>query len=215
MNDAAQIDAAPQSAQGAEGVFDGPALQALSEALSRHSYRTLWALGPVTLELRVAAINGLAVGPGADGAGAATQPPEPTASTSRRGDSVAKPAARPQKHPEFFADLIGIVARALEAGGLDAARACTVAESVAEEVRDQFGGQIVYIPKCAALRTRERWARIWDAFDGRNHGALARQYGMGIHAIYKAIAYMRAEHAARAQPSLFDTTTTTTEDHQQ
>ena len=208
-------DDAPQSAA---DVFAGPALQALADALAAQSYRTMWALGPITLELRVAAVNGLPVGPGADNAGATAPPPEPRAGTSRgRIADAPKPLALRERPPEFFVDLIGIVARALEAGGLDAARAGTVAESVAEEVRDQYGGQILYVPKCAALRTRERWARIWAAFTGHNQAELAREFGMGVHSVYKAIAYMRAEHAARAQPSLFDTTTTTptTEDQQQ
>lgn len=120
-----------------------------------------------------------------------TATPEPTA------DGGAK------EQPELLRELAGIVSRHLVACDLDTQRAEAIAESTAEEVREHFGGQIVYIAKGTSIKTRQRWQRMWDDFTGHNHAELAMSYGMGVHGVYRVLAIKRAEHRRRAQPDLF------------
>lgn len=125
---------------------------------------------------------------------------EPTETAAR---AVPDLQAADKKQDEVLRDLARIVTRHLVACDLDAARAEAIAESTAEEVREHFGGQIVYIAKGTSLKTHQRWERMWADFTGHNHADLARKYGMGVHGVYRVLAIMRAEHRRRAQPDLF------------
>lgn len=110
-------------------------------------------------------------------------------------------------YPELLRDLAGIVKHELLQCGLDieAEQAEAVSLNVAETVREHFGGQVIYVPKGAAFKTKQRWEQMWTEFTGHNHADLARRYGMGVHGVYRVLAIMRAEHRRRAQPDLFQT----------
>lgn len=104
----------------------------------------------------------------------------------------------PDHYPEILADLAGLVlARALEY--LPGERAETLAIELAEDVRLKFGGALIYIPKGCAADREGRNAAIWRDFNGRNHAALARKYGLALATVYDILA---RERAAR-QPGLF------------
>ena len=86
----------------------------------------------------------------------------------------------------------------------DPERAEAVGLSAAEHVREHFGGQVVYVPKDAAFKTKQRWQVMWNEFTGHNHADLARKFGMGVHGVYRVLAIMRAEHRRRAQADMFE-----------
>ena len=106
---------------------------------------------------------------------------------------------------EMLRELADIVTQQLLQSVLqaDPERAEAIGMSAAEHVREHFGGQVVYVPKDAAFKTKQRWQVMWNEFTGHNHPQLARKFGMGVHGVYRVLAIMRAEHRRRAQPDLF------------
>ena len=65
---------------------------------------------------------------------------------------------------------------------------CAISEMLANE----WGGQLVNIPKDHHYRLATRDLEIYEKFDGRNHDQLAREYKIGVRAIYKIISRVRA-----------------------
>lgn len=106
-------------------------------------------------------------------------------------------------YPELLRDMAAIVERKLAEAGLEAARAAAIAMNVIEEVRDHFGGQMLYMPKGQQFDRRRIWQAMWQEFDGRNHAQLADKFGMNVVGVYRVLAIMRAEHRKRVQGDMF------------
>jgi Mor family transcriptional regulator len=99
--------------------------------------------------------------------------------------------------PQLLTELAEVIARTLRDVDLPEDRAAAVAATAIDHVIDLFGGQVIYLPKAARSKTHRRWQEIWDKFTGHNHAQLAKEFGMGVHNIYKVIATMRALNAKR------------------
>lgn len=106
-------------------------------------------------------------------------------------------------YPELLRDMAVIVECKLTEAGLEAERAAVIAMNVIEEVRDHFGGQMLYMPKGLQWERRRVWQAMWQEFDGRNHAQLADKFGMNVVGVYRVLAIMRAEHRKRVQIDLF------------
>ena len=106
-------------------------------------------------------------------------------------------------YPELLRDLRQTVARLLGDVGVEADRALAIGSTVAEELSALHGGQVIYWPKATRYRANQRWAQIYDEFNGHNHAELAHKYGMGLHHLYRVIAIVRAERRKRTQKDLF------------
>jgi Mor family transcriptional regulator len=124
-----------------------------------------------------------------------------TASVSATGD-----------FPETLRLIADTVERYLREIDIDADRAKAVGENVAEAVREQLGGQLVYIQKGRSMMARRRYELIYAEFTGDNQADLARRHGMGLQRIYRVIAIMRREHLARVQGRLFEEVPTSNEE---
>jgi Mor family transcriptional regulator len=103
----------------------------------------------------------------------------------------------PESYPQLLTELASVVARVLTENELADDRAAAIAATVVDHVTDLYGGQVIYVPKAARQKTHRRWQAMWEEFTGHNHAELARKYGMGVHAVYKALAVMRAESSKR------------------
>ena len=88
----------------------------------------------------------------------------------------AAEVARDHNVPDEHADQIG----------------CAIADFLA----DLWGGQLITFPKDMAYRLSQRDLIIYAEFNGTNHGALARKYGIGTRAVYKLIARFKARARA-------------------
>ena len=60
-----------------------------------------------------------------------------------------------------------------------------------------------YWPKGTTFRARRRRLAMWEAFNGRNHVALAREYGMCLQNVYKHLKRAKVEWLATHQGGLF------------
>src|ERR1700741_2327200 len=98
------------------------------------------------------------------------------------------PLSEDPDYPPVLRELAEAVAGELVRVDVPAVRAAAVAETVAEHVRERFGGQPVYWPKGHTLRSKQRRAAMGPAFPDNNHRALAERYGMCLQQVYKAIA---------------------------
>lgn len=124
-----------------------------------------------------------------------------TASTATEAEPLRVHEA--DGYPELLRDMAVIVERKLSEAGLETARAAAIAMQVIEEVREHFGGQMLYMPKGQQWERRRVWQAMWLAFDGRNHAWLADKFGMNVVGVYRVLAIMRAEHRKRVQPDMF------------
>lgn len=90
----------------------------------------------------------------------------------------------------------------IEEGGLDPERAGHLGYLIMRRFAEACGGGSVYVPKADAILRHERDLAIWHEFDGANHGALARKYGVTEIHVYRIVKAMRAQDAARRQGRL-------------
>ncbi len=127
---------------------------------------------------------------------------EPTTTAADRSTPPLRPTAG-DGYPELLRDMAGIVERQLLQGGLEAQLAAAIAMNVVEEVREQFGGQMIYMPKGELWQRRRVWQAMWEAFTGHNHDELGRKFGMNVVGVYRVLAIMRAEHRKRVQADMF------------
>lgn len=104
--------------------------------------------------------------------------------------------------PELLRELADEVGRKLVEVGIEAPRAAAIGQTVAEHVRETYGGQVIYIPKGAALAVQRRRDEIYAAYDGTNINDLAHRFGMSAKQVYQNIALKRAE-IRRNGPDLF------------
>lgn len=95
-------------------------------------------------------------------------------------------------YPELIGDLAEWLASALMGRGLDQEEANDMALDIAERVRHQYGGQLLYIPKGTAFDRNERDAEIFQKFDGKNHGDLAAEYGLTVQHVYRILVKERS-----------------------
>lgn len=112
------------------------------------------------------------------------------------------------EEPKIGAELLNdialkITAKAQEHGlSVDSARLLGV--ETAAKLADDWGGQLVYVPKDAAQKIKVRNAQIYREFTGNNVQELAAKYGLGIHAVYRLIEGERRRRAqTQEQATLF------------
>ncbi|RQO63143.1 hypothetical protein DBR47_00795 [Paucibacter sp. KBW04] len=115
-----------------------------------------------------------------------------------------KPLSLDADYPPLLRELAEVVEGELKNIGIELNYASAVAETVAEHVRERFGGQPNYWPKGNTLRQRQRRAAMWADFTGNNHVELATKYGVCVQQVYRMLATARAESTARTQRGLFE-----------
>lgn len=106
-------------------------------------------------------------------------------------------------YPELLADLSARATELLRAEGLPDDQAKAVAFKLAESVRQHWGGQLIYVPIGTDFEITQRDVAMWEKFDGRNHEALAREFGMSLQHVYRVVKKMGRLARARDQRDLF------------
>lgn len=110
------------------------------------------------------------------------------------------------EYPELLRELARLIETGLVQAEVDRKRAAALAESVVEHAREHFGGIPQYWPKGETWRVRQRRQKMWERFDGRNYGVIAKEFGISLSQAYRAIAVARAEWKASNMGSLFPET---------
>lgn len=109
-----------------------------------------------------------------------------------------------ERIPELVADLethtAELLARELN---IPKELAVMAGKKLSRHLTDNWGGQLIYIPKNHGGRLDERDRQIYAEFDGRNHQQLAKKYGLAVQQVYKIIKLARQADAAARQGGLF------------
>ncbi len=105
---------------------------------------------------------------------------------------------------EALLEIARVVQEQLQTDGIPADQARKVALAAADQVRQNYGGTEVYIPKGLALVLSERDWQIWREFRNSNYDALAKQYDITPRHIRRIIERCREEDFLSRQGVLFE-----------
>lgn len=105
---------------------------------------------------------------------------------------------------ELLADLADRIADHLERSKrIDESAARQLAEDIAYEMADAWGGQLIYFPKGKFALLSKRDRQIFSEFTGHNHADLARKYKVSVQHIYRIIKIMTRRELADRHGDLF------------
>lgn len=107
------------------------------------------------------------------------------------------------KAPELISHIYTKIKQAGSAANLDDYQATKLASQVAQEIAEDFGGEVIYIPKGMLLLLSKRDLAIWQEFNGKNHNELARKYGVSVPWVYKIVKRVQQEEVGKRQMDMF------------
>lgn len=106
--------------------------------------------------------------------------------------------------PELVIDLEDkLIELLLSQLSIDRPKAREIAYLAARHITDEWGGQLIYIPKNQLGKLSERDIKIWKEFNGSNHTHLAKKYGLTVQQIYKILREVGGRERAKSQQDLF------------
>lgn len=109
-----------------------------------------------------------------------------------------------ERVPELVADLEDQTAACLMGElKLERRKAAEVAKKVARHITQNWGGQIIYIPKNLLGQISERDMQIYREFSGKNHAQLSRKYNLTVQQIYRIVKEVGIRERAKNQGDLF------------
>lgn len=106
-----------------------------------------------------------------------------------------------QRH-ELLSEIERYTTHVLSDHSIDPDVAVQAGAAVADYLAEQWGGQLINIPKDYHWKLAKRDVEIYEAFTGHNYAELARTYNMTQRGIYKVISRARKRDIARRQPRL-------------
>lgn len=104
---------------------------------------------------------------------------------------------------ELLTDVEEQVRMILSEHKIDAALAEQCGCAIANHLAQHWGGQHITIPMDYHYQLSQRDIEIWEAFDGRNHAALARQFHLSVNAIYRILKRTSQKAIQRYQDDMF------------
>lgn len=77
---------------------------------------------------------------------------------------------------------------------------------IAQDVCDEFGGQLLYIPKGSLAKVDQRDRDLYAAYiaNSRDANATAAQFGIAVQTVYRRIKLVESATYALRQGALFD-----------
>lgn len=114
-----------------------------------------------------------------------------------------KPNRMAELRHELLTDLEQKVISFLQEQGVPTEAAEHTAINLVNHLADHWGGQLINIPKDHRYKIASRDLEIYNAFDGRNHAALAREFSLSVRAIYDIVKKVQKLITDETQGSLF------------
>jgi len=127
------------------------------------------------------------------------------ASSSAAAEARSKQAVKDDvaQYPEVLIEAGSVVTSGLIEAGVSTELAEALGLTVLERLADNFGGQVVYIPKASLALCQRRWVAMSEAHNGgESIKEIALKFGVGIHAVYRALAAVRGFNKLRADKNL-------------
>lgn len=110
-----------------------------------------------------------------------------------------------EKAPEVLADLAKHIEMALEEKcQFTPERAKQIGIDIAQKMAQNWGGEVIYIPRNLLMALNERDMKIYNEFNGNNHRELARKYNVSMQWVYKIVKRIHKDEIARRQISMFE-----------
>lgn len=85
----------------------------------------------------------------------------------------------------------------------DDEKAKQIGIELAQCIAENWGGEVIYIPKALLIALSERDLAIWQAFNGTNHRELARKYNVSMQWVYQIVKKVQKEEVAKRQFDMF------------
>lgn len=104
---------------------------------------------------------------------------------------------------ELLADLADRITKILTNSTFSEDAANQIAESVALDMANHWGGQLIYFPKGRFVLISKRDREIYTKFDGTNIKSLALEYKVSEQHVYRIIKAMRRSDLADRHGDLF------------
>ncbi|MDD0823738.1 Mor transcription activator family protein [Mannheimia sp. AT1] len=110
-----------------------------------------------------------------------------------------------EKAPEVLTDLAKHIEVELEEKHqFTPEQAKQVGIDIAQRIAQNWGGEVIYIPRNLLMALNERDMKIYEEFNGNNHRELARKYNVSMQWVYKIVKKVHKDEVARRQMSMFE-----------
>jgi Mor family transcriptional regulator len=106
------------------------------------------------------------------------------------------------QYPERLADVATVLYIELLNGGYQVEVAAPLALALTEALRDELGGQRMYVTKGRQLTLSRRDMDIYAAFNGRNQHLVARQFNLCEERVRQILRRVQAARTAELQGAL-------------
>lgn len=106
---------------------------------------------------------------------------------------------------ELLTDIADQVTMILRDHNIDAEKAEHIGADVANHLAEHWGGQLITFPKDYLYKIVQRDLDIFQKVTANNMGAVAKEYGLTVNALYRVIRRIRKRAIAERQPDIFDT----------
>ena len=70
-------------------------------------------------------------------------------------------------------------------------------------ITDNWGGQLIYIPKNHIGKVSERDQQVYREFNGKNHAALSKKFALTVQQIYRIVKAVGDAERSKRQTDLF------------
>ncbi|WP_157969693.1 Mor transcription activator family protein [Pseudomonas huaxiensis] len=96
-----------------------------------------------------------------------------------------------------------VAVAAIDAFGVSKDAGTALGTDVAMRMIEQWGGQMLYMPKGVRIEASRIHHQIYEEWKGNNHRELARKYGFSLQFIYRVIKVLRKADLNSRQPDMF------------
>lgn len=104
----------------------------------------------------------------------------------------------------FLDDLSSQVVEVLRELHIEEEKCEIAAAEVIAMVVAKYGGEQLYFPKDYTHKSQERALAIFEAFNGRNHAEVARQFDISVRSVYRICKRIHAQIIAKNQRDIFN-----------
>jgi Mor family transcriptional regulator len=95
--------------------------------------------------------------------------------------------AKEERRAELLLSIISNVSQSLVKAGIPEDKAYDIAVQLSDDLRQDFGGELFYMPKGQDYDTLVKHHQIFKEFNGTNHAELSRKYKVSVTHLYRVL----------------------------
>lgn len=105
---------------------------------------------------------------------------------------------------ELLTDIADQITLILAEFSVDPEKAEQAGVSVSNHLAEHWGGQLITFPKDHLFKITQRDLEIFNKVNANNMSEVAKEYGLTVNGVYRAIKRIRKRAVAERQPDIFD-----------